>query len=413
MQCLKVYTRAVTPAACLGAALLLAAAGCRHAPDDAALSQNVNGQLASDSSLTGQPVQASVEDRIVTLNGSVENDAQKTIAARDAAGVQGVKEVRNNIAVEQAGPATPTVSVTQTPPQPIAAAAASKGKEPLNPREDRHHAAPIERENPPSTAISAQTDNPPAAQAGNAPPPMVPPAPAAPPPPPPPLPAFKKIEVATGTTIPVRVTQTLDSATTQQGTSFSGVVASDILIDGVVAIPAGTPVSGNVDVVQEAAHYKGSALLTVSLSSITRRGEHIAVTTDPYTVNGKGRGSNTAEKVGGGAAVGAILGGIFGGGKGAAIGAAAGGGVGAGANTVTRGQQVQIPSETVVRFHLSSPFSLRVRSDGEKITTWTGCSSIQADNPPGGCGRERRLHDVAPPPTPPSYAAGRACLRVS
>ena len=75
---------------------------------------------------------------------------------------------------------------------------------------------------------------------------------------------------------------------------------------------------------------------------------------------GEGRGKNTAEKVGGGAAVGAILGGIFGGGKGAAIGAAAGGGVGAGANTVTRGQQVQIPSETVVRFKLSDPIIVHV-----------------------------------------------------
>jgi len=83
-------------------------------------------------------------------------------------------------------------------------------------------------------------------------------------------------------------------------------------------------------------------------------------------VEGKGRGKNTAEKTGGGAAVGAILGGIFGGGKGAAIGAAAGGGVGAGANAVTRGQQVQIPSETVVRFKLSGPVTVRARADGGK-----------------------------------------------
>jgi hypothetical protein len=62
--------------------------------------------------------------------------------------------------------------------------------------------------------------------------------------------------------------------------------------------------------------------------------------------------------------VGAILGGILGGGKGAAIGAAAGGGVGAGANTVTRGQQVQIESETVVRFKLSDPILLHMNSSG-------------------------------------------------
>jgi hypothetical protein len=115
-----------------------------------------------------------------------------------------------------------------------------------------------------------------------------------------------------------------------------------------------------VDAVQDAAHFKGSSLLTVSLSSISRKGERIDVATEAYTKQGEGRGKNTAEKVGGGAAVGAILGGIFGGGKGAAIGAAAGGGVGAGANGVTRGQQVQIPSETVVRFKLSDPIIIHV-----------------------------------------------------
>ena len=75
-----------------------------------------------------------------------------------------------------------------------------------------------------------------------------------------------------------------------------------------------------------------------------------------------------AAIVGGGAAVGAILGGILGGGKGAAIGAATGGGVGAGANAVTRGQQVQIPSETLIRFRLTNPVSLRVNASGEPHT---------------------------------------------
>ena len=375
MQRQRFYRRVMTPAMYLSAALL-AAAGCKHAPDDAALNQAVNSQLAQDGSISGQPLQATVQDGVATLNGSVQNDAQKTIAARDTAGVQGIKEVHNNIAVGTLPPVS--AQMTAASPAPVPTAPATKTKGQLSAREDRHddrredrddrhYPAPIERQDGPGPALQADNSMQPA---------IVQPAPVNTPPPPvaPPPPALRNVTIATGTTIPVRVTQTLDSATTQQGTSFSGVVASDILIDGVVAIPAGTPVAGNVDAVQEAAHYKGSALLTVSLSSISRKGEHLAITTDPYTVQGKGRGGNTAEKVGGGAAVGAILGGIFGGGKGAAIGAAAGGGVGAGANTVTRGQQVQIPSETVVRFHLASPVLVRVRGDGEKNS---GDNSLQ------------------------------------
>ena len=158
-------------------------------------------------------------------------------------------------------------------------------------------------------------------------------------------------------------------------------VASDVIVDGVVAIPSGSNVSGHVDAVQEAGHFKGNSLLTVSLTDISRRGDRIAVTSEPYTVSGKGRGVNTAEKTGGGAAVGAVLGGIFGGGKGAAIGAAAGGGVGAGSNAVTRGQQVQIASESVVRFRLANPVNVRVRTDNTQDVRGDGLDRHRNNQP--------------------------------
>ena len=82
-----------------------------------------------------------------------------------------------------------------------------------------------------------------------------------------------------------------------------------------VVLPQGTPVTGHVDAAQDAAHFKGSSLLTLSLIAIDRKGERIEVSTEAYTKQGEARGKNTAEKVGGGAAIGAILGGILGGGK--------------------------------------------------------------------------------------------------
>jgi len=56
--------------------------------------------------------------------------------------------------------------------------------------------------------------------------------------------------------------------------------------------------------------------------------------------------------------VGAILGGIIGGGKGAGIGAAAGGGVGTGVQAAGKGQQIQLPSETVLTFTLQSSLTV-------------------------------------------------------
>jgi BON domain len=342
--------------------LVMGLIACKSAPpatpaDDASLTAALQSRIAGDVAISNEPIQSAVKDRVATLSGTVSSDAARSLAAADAAQVAGIKTVVNNLTV-QAPPPVVAAAATPPPPAPVPIAPKPKPAPASKPKP-----APVVRDAPPA--------EPPAPQVAVAPPPPPPPAQDLPPPPPPPPPApeFRNITVSPGTTIPIRITETLDSATTQQGDLFTGTVAADVIIDGLVVIRQGTPVSGRVSAVQEAAHYKGSSLLTIELTSISRRGERLTVTTDPYSVKGKGRGANTAEKVGGGAAVGAILGGIIGGGKGAAIGAAAGGGVGAGANTITRGEQVQIPSESLVRFNLTSTLSIKVPTKETDSTT--------------------------------------------
>ncbi len=330
--------------------LFMTIAGCKSsAPpvNDDTLTTQLQSRLFSDQNLSGQSIQASVSKGVATLNGVVTSDTARSIASGDAAQVEGVRTVVNNLVV-QAPP--PAATATAPAPAPIATERVRKPSASV-PQRVSPPPAPVVRNTPPQPQPQQQA---PVQQAQMQPPP----------PPPPPAPVRHEITLPAGTSIPVRITQTLDSATTQTGDKFTGAIASDIIVDGMVVLPQGTPVTGHVDAAHDAAHFKGSSLLTVSLSSISRKGERIDVATEAYTKQGEGRGKNTAEKVGGGAAVGAILGGIFGGGKGAAIGAAAGGGVGAGANGVTRGQQVQIPSETVVRFKLSDAIIVHVTSGG-------------------------------------------------
>lgn len=336
--------------------LALAFSGCKSstpATDDATLGTALQSRIAGDSALSAESIQATVQNGVATLNGNVSSEAARSLAAADAAQVAGIRTVVNNLTVQQPAP---TVAAVTPTPAPLLPPAPKKTPAP-RPAPPARQPAPVERPEPAPVAV--QTPPP-------APAPAPPPAPVTPPPP-----TFKNVTIPSGTTIPVRITQTLDSATTQQGQSFSGTVATDVMSDGLVAIRQGTAVSGRVSAVQEAAHYKGNSLLTVELVSINRHGESLAVTTDPYSVQGKGRGANTAAKVGGGAAVGAILGGIIGGGKGAAIGAASGGGLGAGANTITRGQQVQIPSESLVNFKLTNTLAIRVSTSNTLSTAAT------------------------------------------
>jgi hypothetical protein len=86
--------------------------------------------------------------------------------------------------------------------------------------------------------------------------------------------------------------------------------------------------------------------------------KYYTISTDQYSQQGTSRGKNTAEKVGAGAGIGAIIGAIAGGGKGAAIGAAAGGGLGGGVQATSKGQQIKLPSETLLSFTLQAPVSV-------------------------------------------------------
>lgn len=352
------FTAPRTALIATAAALALTLAGCKSpAPiaDDTTLASKVQARLASDPSLSGQPIQAAVSGGVATLSGTVTSDSARTAASGDAAQISGIRTVVNNLIVQTASAVPPSVPApTPAPAPPRTESFARPGAATVRTaprtesRSDRQReqqpeprSAPIVRNSPPQ---QAEVQTPPA-------------------PPPPPKPVVRDITIPSGTVLPIRITQTLDSATTQQGDKFTGAIASDIVIDGVVALAQGTPVTGHVDVVQDATHFTGSSLLTISLNSINRKGERLDISTEPFTKQGQGRGKNTAEKVGGGAAVGAILGGILGGGRGAAIGTAAGAGVGAGAQGITRGQQVQIPSESVIRFRTTNEVLVRVTNN--------------------------------------------------
>ena len=338
--------RALLIAPLLGLSLVT---GCKQAPaaSDESLSSAVQTRLSGDSAIASEPIQSSVQNGIVTLNGSVSSDAARALAANDAAQVAGIKTVVNNLSVQTAA-APPPAAMTPLPAPSVAP----------QPEPGRAVSTPRRRNNPAPVARDSQRNSQPDTQAAA----VTSPAPSYVPPPPaaPPAPVVRTVTVPAGSVLPVRISQTLDSATTQQGQSFSGTIASDVVIDGTTVLHQGAAVAGTVAAVQEAGHFKGNSLLSIQLTSLTRRGDQIALSTDPYSTEGKGRGKNTALKTGGGAAVGAVLGGIFGGGKGAAIGAGAGGGLGAGANAITRGEQVQIPAESLIRFRLASPFTVRV-----------------------------------------------------
>jgi hypothetical protein len=172
------------------------------------------------------------------------------------------------------------------------------------------------------------------------------------------------VTIPSGTTLSVRLVDAVGSDTSHQDQVFHATLNSPLVVEGQVAIPAGYDVEGHIVDVENGGKFTGKSQLTLQLDRILVNGKHYDLQTDTYHRETKGRGTNTAEKVGGGSVLGAIIGGLAGGGKGAAIGAAAGGGIGGGAQAASKAPQVKLPSETVLTFTLQGPLSVIPTTQG-------------------------------------------------
>jgi hypothetical protein len=172
----------------------------------------------------------------------------------------------------------------------------------------------------------------------------------------------KKIYVPAGTRILIRMIDSIDSTKQKAGDRFTASLETNLQVDNIVVAPRGTTVYGRLTSAESAGRMKGSSELALELTDIVIKGTAYPLLTSTYEVKGKGEGGNTAKKVIGGAGLGALIGGIAGGGKGAGIGALVGGGAGTAVAASKKGQQLTIPSETLLEFRLQQPGSLPVAS---------------------------------------------------
>jgi hypothetical protein len=161
--------------------------------------------------------------------------------------------------------------------------------------------------------------------------------------------------IPAGAQLRVRVDQTIDARYEAGGHVYPATVVDDIVsTDGRLIIPRG----GRAEVI---AQRLSGHELTIDLESVFVEGRRYMVAATAYEQSrrmGVGANKRTGEFVGGGALFGTIVGALAGGGKGAAIGALAGGAAGAGAQTLTRGERLYIPAETVIDFRLDQALEI-------------------------------------------------------
>lgn len=272
--------------------------GCSSRPGDEQIEKNIETKIASNPKTRDSDVTVIARSGKVTLKGKVRNRSVDTELRRIAAEEPGVSVV-----------------------------------------DDRTSVAPTLTAEPPANYV------PTSAPARTA---------AAPVPPPPP------VVVPESTVLTVRLGQALGSKTTQTGTVFSATMANPITIGGKVVIPEGSEASGVVREAKKAGRFKGAAILTLELTTLTVNGHKYNVHSEPTTQQSTGKGKRTAGMVAGGTGAGAAIGGLAGGGKGAAIGALAGAAAGT-VGAATGNREINLPSEAALSFRLTQPLTLKPR----------------------------------------------------
>lgn len=168
----------------------------------------------------------------------------------------------------------------------------------------------------------------------------------------------QRVTVPAGTRILVRMIDSVDSEKNKVGDRFRASLEQDLSVGDTLVAPRGTDVYGRLAEAKEAGHIGGKSELRLELTDILINQQLQPIMSADYEVAGKSRGKQSAERIGGGAALGAVIGAIAGGGKGAAIGAGVGAGAGTAVQVLTKGQQVRVPSETMLEFRIEQPFSV-------------------------------------------------------
>jgi hypothetical protein len=152
----------------------------------------------------------------------------------------------------------------------------------------------------------------------------------------------------------------VDSSKQQAGFRFTASLETNLVANDFVVAPRGTTVYGRLSNAEAAGRMAGGAELTLELTDIVINGTAYPLLTSSYEVRSQGKGGKTTRRILGGAGLGALIGGIAGGGTGAAIGVAAGAATGTAVSAATKGQQVSVPSESLVEFRLQQPATLPI-----------------------------------------------------
>jgi hypothetical protein len=386
---------------------------------DAQVEANVLKALAGAPELADQSITSTTVYGVVTLNGTVRDEPSRDLAEHVVANTAGVQKVIDQLTI--GAPAASSNDATNPNLQSDGTIAPPQGQQPppaqTYPNTPQNGAPPQQQQGQypaPPYGPPPQDGQYPPQQTGQYPPP---PPPYGRPPyrqpyppqygqPYPQQPQYGQpypqqqpyvaqkggdaVVVPSGATVRVRINQGMNSKDTAPGTTFDGIVLSDVSAGGSIAIPRGASIQGTVVDAHTAGQLGGKGELKLQLTNVSFGGRTYPVVTDFWWHQGVDKTANTVGNTIGLAGVGALIGAVAGGGVGAAVGAGIGGVAGLGVSSASGRGEAALPPEAIVSFHLTQPADVTTVSQAELNRLGAGVPGAQL---------QRRY--PAPPPPPP------------
>ena len=175
-----------------------------------------------------------------------------------------------------------------------------------------------------------------------------------------PLARAASITIPAGTTITVRMADSVDSKKNYAGETFRATVDTPVSVNGRVAVPQGAEAIGRLTSISQAGRLRGRAVVMLELTALNFDGKSIPLLTSSHVESGNSRGKQTAMYAGGGGLVGTIIGSIAAGPAGFLIGSSIGAASGTVMQAVRGPQPLRIPAESLMIFTVQSPVALEV-----------------------------------------------------
>jgi hypothetical protein len=104
------------------------------------------------------------------------------------------------------------------------------------------------------------------------------------------------VSISAGTTLAIRIDQSIGVKYSRVGDKFSGVVVESVRAsDNSVLVPRGAPVSGVVEISMRRGFFKGESLLGLRLTRITLNGKRYSLSTHEVDRGGEGTGGDDRD----------------------------------------------------------------------------------------------------------------------